>query len=170
MVGQNPRARKSRRSRIKTTTRTRNSQQRHFRKVRIDNAVIAKGWDVTKTVKQNYAKLGLAMDLNKSTAIPQHRVQQKTDSMAMEEFERLRAEKTPTETVAELEKISKTETPKESFLSDGQQQIIKALVLKHGDDFKAMERDIKLNTHQKTKGQLRSLYKKYTEGLVPTEA
>ncbi|KNC87101.1 hypothetical protein SARC_00776 [Sphaeroforma arctica JP610] len=68
-----------------------------------------------------------------------------------------------------LQDYSKLETKIVTALSDGQQQLAQALIKKHGDDFKAMERDIKLNTHQKSKGQLKSLCTKYLAGIEEEE-
>ncbi|KNC72979.1 hypothetical protein SARC_14457, partial [Sphaeroforma arctica JP610] len=127
------------------------------------------GWDVTKTVTQNYKKLGLALDLNKTNSIAQHRADDHVEFVAQEEYARLRAAQNPTKTISALQDYSKLETKIVTALSDGQQQLAQALIKKHGDDFKAMERDIKLNTHQKSKGQLKSLCTKYLAGLEEEE-
>ena len=41
------------------------------------------------------------------------------------------------------------------FVSEAEQEYLRKLIAKHGDDFKGMERDIKLNVQQHSKAKLR---------------
>ena len=58
---------------------------------------------------------------------------------------------------------------KETFQGTSQKQHIKQLIDKHGNDYKAMARDIKLNIYQHTKAQLKKKCEKYLREL-PTSS
>ena len=58
---------------------------------------------------------------------------------------------------------------KETFQGASQKQFIKQLIDKHGNDYKAMARDIKLNIYQHTKAQLKNKCEKYLRELPTPE-
>ncbi|CAG8551787.1 5449_t:CDS:2, partial [Paraglomus occultum] len=61
-----------------------------------------------------------------------------------------------TDIVRALEEEAAVVYKKELFQGAAQKQYIKRLIDKHGDNYKAMARDIKLNIYQHTKAQLKS--------------
>ena len=104
-------------------------------------------WDNTKTLRQNYEKLGLVANIKKMEEAP------KTEEPLIRKNERM---------VLDLEFIEAEEIKREdNIMSVYDQNYIKKLIDKHGDDVDAMFRDIKLNTNQLTVGQLKKKIEKY---------
>ena len=104
-------------------------------------------WDNTKTLRQNYEKLGLVANINKMEEAP------KTEEPLIRKNERM---------ALDLEFIEAEEIKREdNIMSVYDQNYIKKLIDKHGDDVDAMFRDIKLNTNQLTVGQLKKKIEKY---------
>lgn len=92
-----------------------------------------KNWDETKSAKFNYEQLGIAVDPSK---------QVKT------EFKK--------EVFADL--VQNTEyVPTKNNVQDWQKEILKVLVNKHGQRYGDMAKDIKVNTWQWTKAQIKRM-------------
>eukprot|EP01098_Paradermamoeba_levis_P007298 TRINITY_DN3009_c0_g2_i2.p1 TRINITY_DN3009_c0_g2~~TRINITY_DN3009_c0_g2_i2.p1 ORF type:complete len:207 (-),score=72.34 TRINITY_DN3009_c0_g2_i2:28-648(-) len=110
-------------------------------KVRSHLPAIQKNWDGSKTLKENYKHMGLAFNPNVSV-----RDSNETIDLGPTESAPLR----------------------EPRLSHGELLYLDKLAAKHGEDYKAMQRDIKLNYYQFTKKNLKKkflLYKqKYANG------
>ena len=60
-----------------------------------------------------------------------------------------------TQPLAEIEALGPPEVPTPRHQSDGEQQFLTKLIAKHGTDYAAMARDIKLNRYQQTAAELR---------------
>ena len=104
-------------------------------------------WDNNKTLRQNYEKLGLVANTNKMEEAP------KTEEPLIRKNEWMELD---------LEFIEAEEIKREdNIMSVYDQNYIKKLIDKHGDDVDAMFRDIKLNTNQLTVGQLKKKVEKY---------
>jgi nucleolar protein 16 len=69
-----------------------------------------------------------------------------------------------TQVVEELEQESKKPAPKyQRKQSEGERAFIEELVKKHGDDYTAMARDMKVNYMQRSEGDLKKRIKKWRE-------
>jgi len=136
-------------------------------------------WDRKKTLKQNYANLGLALDPNelKKKIFQKPEVEEMVNDEIVEEenaeepimeeedediTEVAAADSRP---VDELEKSvarrSANLKPRKTFLSEAEVATIRKLFKKHGKNFQAMARDIKINRHQLTASQLRDKFRSY---------
>jgi nucleolar protein 16 len=56
---------------------------------------------------------------------------------------------------AEIEALGPPEVPLPRHQSEGEQDFLRLLVRKHGSDYAAMARDLKLNRYQQTAAELR---------------
>lgn len=104
-------------------------------------------WDNNKTLRQNYERLGLIADTNKMEEAPKTAeplIRRNAPPCLLLEF-------------VEMEEIKR----EDNIMSVYDQNYIKKLIEKHGDDVEAMFRDIKLNTNQLTVGQLKKKIEKY---------
>ncbi|KAK8792518.1 hypothetical protein WA538_000393 [Blastocystis sp. DL] len=108
-----------------------------FRKGKFGSEAVQKVWDNKKTLRQNYEKLGLVSDTNK--------------------MEEAKAPEHPLIEFVSTEDVKKDEI----IMSVYDQNYMKKLIEKHGDDLEAMFRDIKVNVDQLSVGQLRKKYDKY---------
>lgn len=90
-------------------------------------------WDITKSGKFNYEQLGISQDPDEPSSKP---------------FKK--------EVFNELTQNS-TFVPTESKLQDWQKEILAVLVKRHGKDYKGMAKDIKINTWQWTKVQIKRM-------------
>ena len=114
-------------SRNKATGRTKN--KKNIRPA----GWLGKNWDENKSAKYNYEKLGIAADPRK-----------KGDT----EFRK--------DAFDEL--VTGTEyVPTKNLVQDWQKEILTVLVKKHGSNYGAMAKDIKVNSWQWTKAQLKKM-------------
>eukprot|EP00124_Ichthyophonus_hoferi_P002183 Ihof_evm6s139 gene=Ihof_evmTU6s139 len=134
----NIQARKSRRNKTVNTTVKKNkrkSQNRHFRKVTVTNPEVAKVWDVKKSLKYNYEKLGLVADPNSGAAKKPKPYSEAVPALPLEE-EPVVEMSEPTSLITDLEAKAKLGVRKIRFLADGEVELIRALVAKHATDYK----------------------------------
>jgi Ribosome biogenesis protein Nop16 len=90
-------------------------------------------WDTTKSAKFNYEQLGIAQDPDKQPSKP----------FQKEVFNDL---------------VTNTDyVPTASAIQDWQREILAVLIKRHGSDHKAMSKDIKINTWQWTKTQIKRM-------------
>ena len=87
-------------------------------------------WDTDATVKENYRQLGLKMDPNE------------------------RAPKVKSDNPIEFE-VPAPAPSREPRLSHQEIACVRALIAKYGTNYRAMQRDIKINIYQNTKKQLK---------------
>lgn len=207
----NPRQRKKSKSNARPSARK--SRAFNPRRLLISDPTIRAAWDPTLTVKQNFAALGLAADVNADvgSARMRHKVldwqakravvleaiaEQKRqareaaeaagvlDMTPMDlgeeeifgELNKLFATEQATEEqdgeedgeklISVLERVAAEEqavrksAPKKRPLSEDEQNYMQALVQKHGSNFVAMAKDLKLNNLQYTPKQLEALYER----------
>jgi len=103
---------------------------------------VGKFWDRAKTLEQNYLAIGLATDPNRSVAGMDIDAKDKPLSVGS--------------MTSELERIQATVVPVYEVKSMNlkEQRLLMQLESKHKNNVAAMARDIKINIHQWTEGQL----------------
>ena len=101
----------------------------------LDKHVAAK-WDNTKTLKQNYVAMGLSCD-------PNTKQPEATNPVEFPEFE--------------------PPAPREEYLTLAEVINCRTMIMKHGSDYLAMWRDIKLNKYQHTRSKLKKMCTVYLE-------
>jgi hypothetical protein len=111
-------------------------------------AAIREAWDPHKTMQQNYAALGLDMDPNADIkkripkVIPDADLRVESVASFHKKLEEAREQ---TENMVPY-------VPKS--MSVNEQRILQMLIKKHGQNYEAMARDIKINVKQETARQL----------------
>mmetsp|Transcript_9881 Transcript_9881/g.31723 ORF Transcript_9881/g.31723 Transcript_9881/m.31723 type:complete len:201 (+) Transcript_9881:41-643(+) len=114
----------------------------------ITNSSHLSKYDVSKSQYENYKDLGLLADANQIGAVRgsirgfKPRLKGPTAEPTGEEHHPLEDEVAPS-------------VPTCRPVPAGERKVLQDLVSRHGDDYAAMERDMRLNTHQKTAPQLR---------------
>ena len=117
---------------------------------------VGAAWDNKATVKQNFEALGLARakELNSHEHLkaryskPGHAVQ--------EEFMRIEDAEAHARNIANVAGTRGNKAQQKHFhVSESEQAYLRALVAKHGDAYKQMQRDLKLNTQQLSAAKLR---------------
>jgi hypothetical protein len=124
------------------------------RNVRIASGVppeIRNAYDKTKSPVENLASFGLDADPNhfKKKSVPGG-------------IEKKNAAFLGFAVVPESDDL-KDKNPKRRKMSEVDQKYIKTLIESHGDDYKAMSFDLKLNVQQYTEAKLKNMDKKYNE-------
>lgn len=184
------RAAKKQASAADRTKRAHKRASQRQRKVQVQDALVKKHWDNKKTLNQNLASIGIVANSNdavhtgkKTTILKANSLQKKNGvvdeieeasiSDALEGKLADAAHETSDQTLAVEEKeesevvkafrqrAANDAGPVIKIQSDGERSILEKLVKKHGNNFKAMERDIKLNTWQHTARQLEKKCMKY---------
>ncbi|KAF8516907.1 ribosome biogenesis protein Nop16 [Hysterangium stoloniferum] len=209
----NPRQRRKARSSSHKKVTTSRHAKRNLRKMKPIRGpkALQDSWDNKKTVRQNYAALGLVVSLKQSDSggseiplpmvfkhnadtvdpsIPSTSVSSKSDAkpqqfgkiirdadgnivevkilednsekegfdVDMDRAGRPVAKKTAV--VEALENLAETDKPVPRFSSNGETDLLKKLIAKHGHDYSAMGKDRRLNPWQRTAGQLERACKK----------
>merc|ERR1711865_482944 len=136
------------RRRNKTVTVTRKATSRGIPNFIKPNAVVSgeikERWDIKNTLMTNYTKMGLVSNiktLNVKAVRPIH-ARAKVDPI---EFN-------TGEVCPQKERKN---------CSEGEAEVVEALIERHGDDYGAMARDHKINTYQHTARQLRQKVERY---------
>ena len=125
--------------------------------IKVNCETLKANWDARKPVKENMARMGLAFDANQAAPIAS--VKQKLIKSAkgiIEEDEELSQEnkKKASKVVKELQKEAESIQKRQTFrFSKEEVKFITFMLDKHGDDFKAMNRDPK-NVYQLTPKQI----------------
>lgn len=124
------------------------------RNVRIASGVppeIRNAYDKTKSPEENLSSFGLDADTNhfKKKSVPGGVVKKNAAFLGFA-------------VVPESDDL-RERNPKRRTMSEEDQKYIVALVVKHGDDYKAMSFDLKLNVQQYTEAKLKNMDKKYSE-------
>eukprot|EP01136_Pigoraptor_vietnamica_P007307 Opistho-1_new@41389 len=156
---------------VSRTKKNRRGQNRHFKKVSISNPQIKAQWDDKLTLRQNMRRMGILHDPNEIAPLDAFEVKPKEYVLGengLEEYEDDKAltsaEKAPappTELVKSFEKKAATAAPKPIHMAAGDAEFARACIRKYGEDYKAMARDLKLNTHQHTPKQLQKKCEEY---------
>lgn len=108
---------------------------------------IKDNWDKDQTLRQNYIRLGLVMDVNEDTKGGRGLIQRQSlrgdapTAMLSDHLEEIRNLPKPAPYVAKSMSIK-------------EQTMLKMLTERHGEDYKAMSRDIRINLKQETPGVL----------------
>nr|XP_034973794.1 nucleolar protein 16-like [Zootoca vivipara] len=133
----------------------RKKQNRAFRKravPRIKCTQIRHAWDRTKTVKQNLAEMGLAVDQNKAIPIP--KTMQQMLKMEVDGQEaNVKTVRQPY-VLNELESEASLPEKKSESLSQDLIDYVQHMIQSHGENYKAMARDEK-NYYQDTPKQIK---------------
>lgn len=159
------------------------------KKVIIKDPLVREHWDDKLTLKQNYARIGLSSNSNDlvtkaaekaigaqdgvlETGVIGEDGQMTTSSVVAGvtgDAKDAGAVAVPKEETSLIKAIRKkvAEAPGavKMIQSDGQRDILERLVAKHGNNFKAMERDIKINTWQHSAKVLEKRCKRYLKEL-----
>mmetsp|Transcript_1653 Transcript_1653/g.5874 ORF Transcript_1653/g.5874 Transcript_1653/m.5874 type:complete len:200 (+) Transcript_1653:38-637(+) len=112
-----------------------------MRRLNYHDQQVAASWDLKRTLRQNYAAIGLRSDPN-----------------AWNDEQDLEVPEDAPELVPPKEKPKRA--PR---LTHGEVTYFAALIDKYGDDYRKMSRDIKLNYYQHSKGQLKKKCEIYME-------
>lgn len=130
---------------------------------RIECSHIRHAWDHTKSVRQNLAEMGLAMDPNKAVPLRKKKVK----AMEVDTEERPRDLVRKPYVVNDLEAEASLPEKKGNTLSRDLIDYVRYMVENHGEDYKAMARDEK-NYYQDTPKQIRNKINVYKR-FYPTE-
>ena len=138
----------------KRVTRDTKSQKRRKKKMRHFGFMPPKGiteqWDNRKTLAQNYEEMGLLTDVNKIGKPKKGKGE--AGGSGDEGAERVGY------MIPILKKIEEAPAPPPyvpKSMGLPEQRILDRLMRKHGEDYEAMARDIKVNVHQQTSAQLK---------------
>ncbi|XP_043925301.1 nucleolar protein 16 [Protopterus annectens] len=126
---------------------------------RIECSHIRRAWDDKKTVAQNLAEMGLAVDPNKVTGIQE----QKASEMEVDRTEAANKFIRKPYVIRELEAAASLPEKKTTTLSEDMIQYVRYMIENYGENYKKMARDEK-NYYQDTPKQIRrkiELYKRY---------
>lgn len=130
---------------------------------RIECSHIRHAWDHTKSVRQNLAEMGLAMDPNKAVPLRKRKVK----GMEVDVEERPKDLVRKPYVVNDLEAEASLPEKKGNTLSRDLIEYVHYMVENHGEDYKAMARDEK-NYYQDTPKQIRNKINVYKR-FYPTE-
>lgn len=127
-------------------------------KVIITNEIVRQNWDKEKTVKENFADLGLVSDPNSTyrTTHNKKKPVHEEEELELGDVEEYKEK----EVVKKLEEQSKTGAPNIRHFSPAESELWEGLIGQHGSDYKAMARD-KRNTHQHTPKQIKRKIESY---------
>eukprot|EP00049_Salpingoeca_infusionum_P018804 m.358842 g.358842 ORF g.358842 m.358842 type:complete len:241 (+) comp18317_c0_seq1:216-938(+) len=129
--------------------------------VNITNAIVAQHWDASLSTNENFRQMGLVADPNAmlkgdaSREIARGSIAFDPDNVEEASI-----------VVKELEAKFAEYEPFVAFCSDGEMLFVRRCIAKYNMDFKAMARDLKLNTLQWTPAQIRRKVIKYSQTLV----
>uniref|UniRef100_A0A8C8W788 Nucleolar protein 16 n=1 Tax=Peromyscus maniculatus bairdii TaxID=230844 RepID=A0A8C8W788_PERMB len=121
---------------------------------------IRHAWDHTKSVKQNLAEMGLAMDPNKAVPLSKRKVK----AMEVDAEERPKDLVWKPYVVNELEAEASLPEKKGNTLSRDLIEYVHYMVENHGEDYKAMARDEK-NYYQDTPEQIQNKWQAFIDSL-----
>jgi hypothetical protein len=128
---------------------------KHYR-LKIVNSVVNEGvksaYDKKKSPADNLKSMGLVANPNTMDSIP---TQEEVDFPAFMGYAK----------VVEGESFQDP-NPKLKIISPYDAEYVRKLIAKHGDNCKAMEKDIKNNERQYTEGQMTKLIKKYHKAIA----
>ncbi|KAM7327627.1 hypothetical protein ACRRTK_013994 [Alexandromys fortis] len=130
---------------------------------RIECSHIRHAWDHTKSVRQNLAEMGLAMDPNKAVPLRKRKVK----GMEVDVEERPKDLVRKPYVVNDLEAEASLPEKKGNTLSWDLIEYVHYMVENHGEDYKSMARDEK-NYYQDTPKQIRNKINVYKR-FYPTE-
>eukprot|EP00038_Savillea_parva_P014273 m.10510 g.10510 ORF g.10510 m.10510 type:complete len:180 (-) comp2753_c0_seq1:206-745(-) len=136
-------------------------KQRETRAVttNITNPVVKAAWDTTKTRRKNFEDIGLVQDPNETVAA-------KTIPGATSKRSQ-QVEREPTEVVEKLEAMAKAAQGSQPVVAaPGEVKFVDDMVAKHGDDYQAMARDLKLNVYQHTARQIEHKVKRVQKTMA----
>lgn len=132
----------------KTPVRRKQKPLRRFKSRFVGNAEIQRQWDHKLTTRQNYAAIGLQADPNDFHAM-RREVAEADGTLEASDEAQLFA-------VPDSDFLSERNPRRpENHMSEEEVKYLRKLIAKHGEDHKAMERDIKTNSMQWTATKLR---------------
>ncbi|DAZ93520.1 TPA: hypothetical protein N0F65_002446 [Lagenidium giganteum] len=132
-----------RRNKVKVT---RNQKPRRKYKTKfVGDVRIQNQWDHNKTIRQNYEAIGLQADPNSHQALKES-IQGADKALDEPEFFH----------VPDSDFLNERNHRRpEHHMSEDEISYLRKLIAKHGEDYKAMERDIKVNNMQWTENKLK---------------
>jgi len=176
-----PRSRKS----VKRVKQTVVKQNKKRITKKVSDSIVGSHWKEKKTLRANYASMGLAAVVNDDSAVAV-KVNARTGtldpsltcSLALGTGQLQVAGERPLlcteasepaelkdQVMKELEDAASCAAPPRVFMFEGDQDFVEKIIAKHGDNYVAMARDIKLNTYQLTPAQLRKKVERYHKYL-----
>ncbi|KAA8494529.1 Nucleolar protein 16 [Porphyridium purpureum] len=114
-------------------------------KQHVADATVREAWDNSKNVRENLDAIGLAARAN---APLNNKAKASGD-----------AQTAVVARMEELAAVGEKEAPRHP--AEGEAQVLEKLIAKHGDDYEAMARDIKINTMQHTSRVLERRVRRY---------
>jgi hypothetical protein len=167
-------ARKKRKVAAPRSKSSRSVAKKHYRKQKTLETippVLLKYWDKTKSIKENYDAMGLAGKVNVASGKKTEEVDtaiinrdEEGNILSIKEISREDIVPEIKPAIEDIENLASKNAPKTIFASKGQVEFIKSCIEKHGNNFREMARDKKLNILQLTESQIEKLYKKVVEG------
>lgn len=122
---------------------------RKFKTRFVRDAKVQGQWDHSRTTRQNYERIGLTADPNAYHAIRQD-VAAADGTLEAADEEKLFH-------VPDSDLLSERNHRRpDNYMSEEEVKYLRRLLAKHGEDFKAMERDIKTNNMQWTESKLKT--------------
>lgn len=120
----------------------------------VANAEVKKLYDKSKTPSENLASFGLVADVNNLKGKEDSAIPRKKHAAFVGYGQ-----------VCDSDNFS-DKNPKRKKISEFDMEYAAANIKKHGEDFKAMERDIKTNSRQLTAKQIEKVCKLYVEEIA----
>ena len=159
MVTVRGRQRNKRRGTVRKTNYGKIRKKEYNKKhhVVIKNDIVRENWDKSKTIRENFADLGLVADPNAAYRTTHHKKVEPTEGEV--EFADI-SDYQETEVVKKFVEQSKNTAPVIRHFSPVECELWEGLVGDHGVDYKAMARD-KRNTYQHTPKQIRRKIESY---------
>lgn len=120
---------------------------RKFKNRFVGDANVQKQWDHKLTTRQNYEQLGLQANPNSHAALKE----------SVDGAENALDDEPKLFHVPDSDFLSERNPRRpENYMSDEEIKYLRPLIAKHGENYKAMERDIKVNNMQWTATKLKS--------------
>lgn len=132
------------------------SRKQNFRDGKLKRGIgdkrVADLWDQKLTARQNYEKMGLAVNPNTEQELKAHLVGRLTETPSVEMVDIIDGK------AVLPDDVLRERNPRRPlyFVGEDEAAYLDALIAKYPDDYKAMERDVKLNVEQHSAAHLKT--------------
>mmetsp|Transcript_66280 Transcript_66280/g.156530 ORF Transcript_66280/g.156530 Transcript_66280/m.156530 type:complete len:156 (+) Transcript_66280:3-470(+) len=137
------------RTRLRHSKTARPVKQKPKKRARVQDETVAALWNPRKTMRQNYAALGLASTMEETTETASSK----------------RPREIHTDYVEKAEVLAANPAPPRITVAPGEHEFASRCLAKHGENYVAMAKDTKLNIYQHTPAQIRKKIEKYLKLL-----